>query len=142
MLSRFAPEVVAPPPPELPSDDGKRYLLDATSLPRRGASGFARVTVVECGDFDCPYCARVRKTIDRLLGEYPTQVAFHFAHMPLPFHAGALLLWTVLFPSYPEVGVFSMVMHTFFVVFNALIGLLFLPRANRELFGATSPGPA
>jgi hypothetical protein len=69
-------------------------------------------------------------------------VIFLAAALPLPFHAGALLLWTVLFPSYPEVGVFSMVMHTFFVVFNALIGLLFLPRANRELFGATSPGPA
>jgi protein-disulfide isomerase len=47
------------------------------------------VTVVECGDFDCPYCARASKTIDRLLGEYPTQIAFHFAHMPLPFHATA-----------------------------------------------------
>ena len=69
-------------------------------------------------------------------------VIFLAAALPLPFHAGALLLWTVLFPGYPEVGVFSMVMHTFFVVFNALIGLLFLPRANRELFGATSPGPA
>jgi hypothetical protein len=69
-------------------------------------------------------------------------VIFLAAALPLPFHAGALLLWTVLFPRYPEVGVFSMVMHTFFVVFNALIGLLFLPRANRELFGATSPGRA
>jgi hypothetical protein len=25
-------------------------------------------------------------------------------------------------------------MHTFFVSFNALIGVLFLPKANRELF--------
>lgn len=62
-------------------------------------------------------------------------VIFLAAALPLPFHAGALLLWTVLFPSYPEVGVFSVLMHTFFVVFNAFIGLLFLPRANRELFG-------
>jgi hypothetical protein len=69
-------------------------------------------------------------------------VIFLAAALPLPFHAGALLLWTVVFPGYPEVGVFSMVMHTFFVVFNALIGLLFLPRANRELFGAMSAGQA
>lgn len=62
-------------------------------------------------------------------------VIFCAAALPLPFHAGALLLWTVLFPSYPEVGAFSLVMHTFFVLFNAVIGLLFLPRANRELFG-------
>ena len=61
-------------------------------------------------------------------------VIFIAAALPLPFHAGALLLWTVLFPDYPEVGVFSLVMHTFFVSFNATIGLVFLPKANRELF--------
>ena len=62
-------------------------------------------------------------------------VIFLAAALPLPFHAGALMMWTVLFPAYPEVGVFSMVMHTFFVLFNAAIGVLFLPKANRELFG-------
>ena len=62
-------------------------------------------------------------------------VIFLAAALPLPFHAGALVLWTVLFPDYPEVAAFSLVMHTFFVVFNATIGVLFLPRANRELFG-------
>lgn len=61
-------------------------------------------------------------------------VIFLAAALPLPLHAGALLLWTVLFPDFPEVGAFSLVMHTFFVVFNAVIGLLFLPKANRELF--------
>lgn len=59
---------------------------------------------------------------------------FLAAALPLPFHAGALLLWTVLFPDYPEVGVFSLFMHTFFVLFNASIGVLFLTRANHELF--------
>ena len=67
-------------------------------------------------------------------------VIFLAAALPLPFHAGALVLWTVLFPDYPEVGAFSLVMHTFFVLFNALIGLCFLPRANRELFGEAPPG--
>ena len=61
-------------------------------------------------------------------------VIFLAAALPLPFHAGAFLLWTVLFPDYPEVGAFSMVMHTFFVLFNAGIGVLFLPKANKELF--------
>lgn len=65
-------------------------------------------------------------------------VIFLAAALPLPFHAGALLLWTVLFPDYPEVGVFSLIMHTFFVLFNAVIGVLFLPIANRELFGETA----
>ena len=62
-------------------------------------------------------------------------VIFLAAALPLPFHAGALLLWAVLFPDYPQVAAFSFVMHTFFVLFNATIGVLFLPRANRELFG-------
>lgn len=61
-------------------------------------------------------------------------VIFLAAALPLPFHAGALLLWTVLFPQFPEVGAFSLVMHTFFVVFNAVIGVVFLPKANKELF--------
>lgn len=61
-------------------------------------------------------------------------VIFLAAALPLPFHAGALVLWTVLFPEFPEVGAFSLVMHTFFVVFNAAIGILFLPKANQELF--------
>ena len=61
-------------------------------------------------------------------------VIFIAAALPLPFHAGALLLWTVLFPAFPEVGAFSLVMHTFFVCSNAVIGLIFLPQANKELF--------
>jgi len=66
-------------------------------------------------------------------------VIFLAAALPLPFHAGALLLWAVLFPEYPEVGAFSLIMHTFFVVFNALIGLVFLPKANKELFPDGAP---
>lgn len=69
-------------------------------------------------------------------------VIFLAAALPLPFHAGALLLWTVLFPEYPEVGAFSLVMHTFFVAFNALLGVFFLPKANRELFDEPTPDPA
>jgi hypothetical protein len=37
------------------------------------------------------------------------------------------------------VGIFSLVMHTFFVSFNALIGLVFLPLANRQLFDEGTP---
>ena len=69
-------------------------------------------------------------------------VIFLAAALPLPFHAGALALWTVLFPDFPEVGAFSLVMHTFFVGFNGVIGLPFLPRANRELFGPAAKAPA
>ena len=69
-------------------------------------------------------------------------VIFLAAALPLPFHAGVLALWSVLFPQYPEVGVFALVMHTFFVAFNGVIGLLFLPKVNRELFGENAGAPA
>ena len=76
---------------------------------------------------------QVDVSVGQMLAFLP--VIFLAAALPLPFHAGALLLWTVLFPDYPEVAAFSFVMHTFFVLFNAAIGVLFLPRANKELFG-------
>ena len=76
---------------------------------------------------------QVEVSLGQMLAFLP--VIFLAAALPLPFHAGALLLWAVLFPDYPEVAAFSFVMHTFFVLFNAAIGVLFLPRANRELFG-------
>jgi hypothetical protein len=34
---------------------------------------------------------------------------------------------------------FGLVQPNFFIFFNAAIGLLFLRRANRELFGRTAP---
>ncbi len=41
-----------------------------------------------------------------------------------------------LFPDHPaEMAAFGLVMHNFFIFFNAAIGLVFLRRANRELFG-------
>ena len=78
--------------------------------------------------------------VDVSLGQMLTFLPLIFlaAALPLPFHAGALLLWTVLFPDYPEVGVFSLFMHTFFVLFNAAIGVCFLPKANKELFDESS----
>jgi len=81
---------------------------------------------------------QVQVSLGQMLAFLP--VIFLAAALPLPFHAGALLLWTVLFPDYPEVAAFSLVMHTFFVLFNATIGVLFLPRANRELFGSLAQG--
>ena len=47
----------------------------------------------------------------------------------------AITLWVVLFPERPgEMTAFGFVMHNFFIFFNAAIGLVFLRRANRELF--------
>ena len=68
-----------------------------------------------------------------MLGYLP--VIFFGAATPGPMRAVAILLWVTLFPDRAaEMTAFGLVQHNFFIFFNAAIGLLFLKRANRELF--------
>jgi len=89
MIARFAPEVLKSAAVAVPHDSGERFTIPTDGLPKKGAASFARITLVECGDFDCPYCQRATKTIDRVLTDYPSQVSFFFAHNPLSFHPTA-----------------------------------------------------
>jgi hypothetical protein len=69
-----------------------------------------------------------------MLGYLP--VIFFGAAMPGPMHSVAILFWVLLFPDKPgQMTAFGFVMHNFFIVFNAGIGLLFLRRATREVLG-------
>ena len=69
-----------------------------------------------------------------MLGVLP--VIFFAAAIPTPMRAAAITIWVVLFPSNEAaLSAFGLVMHNFFIFFNAAIGLAFLRRANRELFG-------
>jgi hypothetical protein len=69
-----------------------------------------------------------------MLGYLP--VIFFGAAMPGPMHSVAILFWVLLFPARPgQMAAFGFVMHNFFLLFNAAVGLLFLRRATRELFG-------
>ncbi|HUA21208.1 MAG TPA: hypothetical protein VMB25_20815 [Bryobacteraceae bacterium] len=69
-----------------------------------------------------------------MLGILP--VIFFGAAMPGPMHSVAILFWVLLFPDRPgQMTAFGFVMHNFFIFFNAAVGLLFLRRATRELFG-------
>jgi hypothetical protein len=69
-----------------------------------------------------------------MLGILP--VIFFGAAMPGPMHSVAILFWVLLFPDKPgQMTAFGFVMHNFFIFFNAALGLLFLRRATRELFG-------
>lgn len=70
-----------------------------------------------------------------MLGFLP--VIFFGTFVPGPFRAAAVTMWTVLFPEHTaQMAVFGLVMHNFFVLFNAAIGAIFLPRANRELMSS------
>lgn len=56
--------------------------------------------------------------------------------VPGPFRAVAVTMWPTLFPDHAAaMTIFGFVQHNCFVLFNAAIGLLFLRRTNRELFG-------
>ena len=79
-----------------------------------------------------------------MLGYLP--VIFFGAATPGPMRSVAITLWVVLFPEQDpgKMAAFGLVQHNFFIFFNAAIGMLFLRRANRELFGpgdATEPDP-
>ena len=73
-------------------------------------------------------------SFSEMLGYLP--VIFFGAAMPGPMHSVAILFWVLLFPDRPgQMTAFGFVMHNFFVLFNAAVGLLFLRRATREVFG-------
>lgn len=75
-------------------------------------------------------------SMTQMLGYLP--VVFFGAGVPGPMRAVAITLWVVLLPDHAgEMAAFALVMHNFFIFFNAAIGLLFLRRTQREIFGAT-----
>jgi protein-disulfide isomerase len=49
-------------------------------------SASAPVTITLFDDFQCPYCARLVPTIDKVLGAYPKQVKVVFKQFPLGMH--------------------------------------------------------
>ncbi|MCS5635243.1 MAG: hypothetical protein NZ990_01905 [Myxococcota bacterium] len=76
----------------------------------------------------------VESSFIQMLGYLP--VIFFGAATPGPMRTVAITLWVVLFPGNQEgeMAAFGLVQHNFFIFFNAAIGLIFLRRANRELF--------
>jgi len=75
----------------------------------------------------------VEASIITLLPYLP--VIFFAAAVPTPMRAAAITFWVLLFPeNEAQMAVFGFVQHNFFILFNAAIGLLFLRRAQRELF--------
>ena len=44
----------------------------------------APVTVIEYGDYECPYCRGAARDVHLLLGEYPDTIRFVFRNFPVP----------------------------------------------------------
>jgi hypothetical protein len=77
----------------------------------------------------------IQEEFGTMLGYLP--LIFFGAAVPGPMRTVAIVLWVALYPENPgAMTAFGFVQHNFFIFFNAAIGLLFLRRANRELFGA------
>ncbi len=59
-----------------------RVAVDSPSEPSRGAAD-APVTIVEFGDFQCPYCAGLEPTLEKVLKDYAGKVRLEFRQFPL-----------------------------------------------------------
>jgi len=82
----------APPgKPQFPGLAGGEPLYtvpDRPGAPSLGAAS-ARVTIQLFSDFQCPFCARLKPTLEAVLAAYPGRVRIVWRNYPLPFHADA-----------------------------------------------------
>ena len=68
-----------------PDDSEVEYDIDVTLNPMRGAKN-AQVTIIEFSDFQCPYCASLQTTLDKVLENFPDTVRLVFKQYPLNIH--------------------------------------------------------
>jgi len=62
--------------------------VDSKESPARGATG-APITLVEFGDFQCPYCRALEPTLEKALKNYAGKVRLVFRQFPLSGHPQA-----------------------------------------------------
>ena len=112
---------------------GRRYLtIIALRSPALLAAVFVYTNTLHLFGVEASY--------GQMLGYLP--VIFFGAATPGPMRTVAITLWVILFPGNEgEMATFGFVQHNFFIFFNAAIGLLFLRRANRELFDGAESDP-
>ncbi len=87
MMAGWEKEVKVPPPP--PPADHKRRSVSTDGLAGKGNLSSPKVTIVECSDFDCPFCSRAAGTVKQISEEYGDKVAIYFRNYPLPMHKNA-----------------------------------------------------
>lgn len=63
----------APPPARPEPDPTKTYAVPVAGMPVKGKAT-ALVTIVRAGEYACPFCERVRATLDQLQATYGDQV--------------------------------------------------------------------
>jgi protein-disulfide isomerase len=71
-------------------DPDKVYPVPLGDSPRRGPDT-APVTIVTFGDFECRFCVKGHRTMERLHEHYGDQLRFVYKHNPLSFHSHAFI---------------------------------------------------
>jgi len=76
-------------PADEPPDETKTvFKIPIGSSPVRGGPA-ALVTIVEFGDFQCPFCGRVQETLEAIRHKFGDKVRIVWKNEPLPFHPNA-----------------------------------------------------
>jgi protein-disulfide isomerase len=74
-----------PPPPEK-----KEVAAPDASSPFKGGAN-AKVTIQVFSEFQCPFCKKVKPTLDELEKEFGNKIKIVWRNLPLPFHKDAPL---------------------------------------------------
>ncbi len=72
------------------SSTDPQHVAERLELPTLGSTRADAIDVVECMDYDCPFCRKAQASIAELLERHP-EVSFHVLNNPLPSHAGAAI---------------------------------------------------
>lgn len=73
------------------------------NAPFRGTAG-AKIVIQEFADFQCPFCAKVKPTLDELLKAYPGKIKVVWRDNPLSMHADAPLAAEAAREAYAQKG--------------------------------------
>jgi cyclophilin family peptidyl-prolyl cis-trans isomerase/protein-disulfide isomerase len=86
------PTCVPNPPPPVPSkEDIVNFSPDLKTDWIKGPES-APITIIEYGDFQCPYCSIASQNLKALLEQYPEDVKLVYRHFPLAsIHPNAIL---------------------------------------------------
>lgn len=65
------------------SDSGSKSSNKSALTQHTAGKGTSGVTIVEYGDFQCPFCGDYHPTIKQVQAKYGDQIKFQFRHFPL-----------------------------------------------------------
>jgi len=74
---------------EVPFPDLPRFAVTADDDPFIGPED-APVTIIEFGEYQCPYCAKSKEITDQVLAAFPDKIRLVYRDFPLGFHDRAI----------------------------------------------------